>query len=137
MRVLVSVDMEGIAGVVDSDDIRPGHAEYERNRVLLTAEANAAVRGVFAHDADATVLVTEAHAAFRNLLPERLDRRAELLRFATRRRTSRPPTRCVTSSRCSVPFDQRRAARARGIPRCRRPLTAGGLYRGLMRSLGA
>src|SRR5580692_9035329 len=80
MRVLISVDMEGIGGVVDADDISPGHAEYERNRGLLTAEASAAVRGVYAYDADARVLVTEAHAAFRNLLPERLDRRAELLR---------------------------------------------------------
>jgi D-amino peptidase len=80
MRVLVSVDMEGIAGVVDADDVRPGHAEYERNRGQITAEANAAVRGVLAFDPDAEVLVTEAHAGFRNLLPERLDRRAELLR---------------------------------------------------------
>ena len=52
MRVLVSVDMEGVAGVVHADDIRPGHGEYERNRVLLTEEANAAVRGVYAFDAD-------------------------------------------------------------------------------------
>jgi D-amino peptidase len=80
MLVLVSVDMEGIAGVVHADDITPGHAEYERNRRLLTAEANAAVRGVYAFDPDARVLVTEAHAKFRNLLPEELDRRAELLR---------------------------------------------------------
>ena len=80
MRVLVSVDMEGIAGVVDSDDIRPGQAEYERNRTLLTAEASAAVRGVLTYSPDAQVLVSEAHAVFRNLLPERLDRRAELLR---------------------------------------------------------
>ena len=50
MRVLISVDMEGIGGVVDADDISPGHAEYERNRVLLTAEASAAVRGVYAYD---------------------------------------------------------------------------------------
>jgi len=70
--VLVSVDMEGIAGVVDRDDISPGHGEYERNRTLLTAEASAAVRGVHAYEADARVLVTEAHAAFRNLLPELL-----------------------------------------------------------------
>jgi D-amino peptidase len=80
MRVLVSVDMEGIAGVVDGDDVSPGHPEYERNRALLTAEASAAVRGVYACDSGARVLVTEAHAAFRNLLPEKLDRRAELLR---------------------------------------------------------
>jgi D-amino peptidase len=80
MRVLVSVDMEGIAGVVDPEDVRPGHAEYERNRALITAEANAAVRGVFAFQADSHVLVTEAHASFRNILPADLDRRAELLR---------------------------------------------------------
>ena len=80
MRVLVSVDMEGIAGVVDRVDIRPGEAEYERNRHLMTAEANAVVRGVFAHTADAEVLVTDAHAKFRNLIPEELDRRAWLLR---------------------------------------------------------
>ena len=80
MRVLVSVDMEGIAGVVDGEDVSPGHAEYERSRRLITAEANAAVRGVYACDPDARVLVTEAHGGFRNLLPEQLDRRAELLR---------------------------------------------------------
>jgi D-aminopeptidase len=28
VRVLVSVDVEDIAGVVDVDDIRPGHPEY-------------------------------------------------------------------------------------------------------------
>src|ERR1700733_11000581 len=80
MRVLVSVDMEGAAGVVDPEDVRPGHSEYERNRRQLTAEAGAAVRGVHAADPEAEVLVTEAHAAFRNLLPELLDRRSVLLR---------------------------------------------------------
>ncbi|MDQ2876378.1 MAG: M55 family metallopeptidase [Actinomycetota bacterium] len=80
MRVLVSVDMEGIGGVVDGDDISPGQGEYERSRSLITAEANAAVRGIYAFDPGAQVLVTEAHGKFRNLLPEQLDRRAELLR---------------------------------------------------------
>jgi D-amino peptidase len=80
MRVLISVDMEGIAGIADPDDVRPGHSEYERNRTLITGEASAAVRGVCAHDPGAEVLVTEAHAAFRNLLPDQLDRRATLLR---------------------------------------------------------
>jgi D-amino peptidase len=80
MRVLVSVDMEGIAGVVAPEDVRPGQPEYERNRALITAEANAAVRGVYAFEPDSQVLVTEAHASFRNLLPALLDRRAELLR---------------------------------------------------------
>lgn len=85
VRVLVSVDMEGVAGVVHSDDIRPGHGEYERNRALLTAEANAAVRGVHTYSADAQVLVADAHAQFRNVLPELLDQRAELVRGSPRR----------------------------------------------------
>ncbi|HTW04571.1 MAG TPA: M55 family metallopeptidase [Streptosporangiaceae bacterium] len=80
MRVLVSVDMEGAAAVVDREDVSPGTGEYERCRRLLTEEANAAVRGVHAFDPDAQVLVTEAHGPFRNLVPELLDRRAELLR---------------------------------------------------------
>jgi D-amino peptidase len=80
LRVLVSVDMEGIAGIVDGEDVSPGKAEYERNRKLITAEASAAVRGVFAYEPDSQVLVSEAHAGFRNLLPDQLDRRAELLR---------------------------------------------------------
>lgn len=80
MRVLVSVDMEGIAGVVAGDDVQPGHPEYERNRKLMTAEASAAVRGVHAYDHGAEVLVSDAHASFRNVLPDQLDRRARLLR---------------------------------------------------------
>jgi D-amino peptidase len=80
MRVLVSVDMEGAAGVVDREDVSPGEGAYEHNRALLTAEANAAVRGVYASEPGAQVLVTEAHGPFRNLVPEQLDRRAELLR---------------------------------------------------------
>jgi D-amino peptidase len=80
MRVLISVDMEGIGGVVDGEDVSPGQPEYERNRKLITAEANAAVRGVHEFDPDAEAWVTEAHAGFRNLLPESLDRRAVLLR---------------------------------------------------------
>jgi D-amino peptidase len=35
MRVLISVDMEGVGGVVDRDDVAPGHPGYERNRRLI------------------------------------------------------------------------------------------------------
>lgn len=80
VRVLISVDMEGVAGVVDPQDVRPGESEYERNRELMTDEANAAIAGVVAHAADAEILVSDAHAQFRNLLPTRLDPCAKLLR---------------------------------------------------------
>jgi D-amino peptidase len=84
VRVLISVDMEGVAGVVAPDDIRPGHSEYERNRIYLTDEANAAVRGAFAANPDAEVTVVDAHADFRNLVPDRLDPRCRLLRGSPR-----------------------------------------------------
>lgn len=85
MRVLISVDMEGVAGVVAPDDIRSGHAEYERSRGYMTDEASAAVRGVLAVDEKASIIVCDAHAQFRNILPERLDRRCTLLRGLPRR----------------------------------------------------
>jgi D-amino peptidase len=79
VRVLVSVDMEGVAGVVAPEDVSPGQAAYERSRVYMTDEASAAVRGILAHEPDASVVVCDAHAGFRNLLPDRLDRRCTLL----------------------------------------------------------
>ncbi|MGI8417803.1 MAG: M55 family metallopeptidase, partial [Nakamurella sp.] len=76
--------MEGVAGVVAPDDISPGHSEYERNRKYMTDEASAAVRGVLAFDPDASVVVCDAHAAYRNLLPDRLARDCTLLRGSPR-----------------------------------------------------
>ena len=84
MRVLVSVDMEGVAGVVAPDDISPGHPEYERNRAYMTDEASAAVRGVLSYDGQASVVVCDAHARFRNILPDRLVRGCTLLRGSPR-----------------------------------------------------
>ena len=84
MRVLISVDMEGVAGVTDPFDISPGNAEYERNRIYMTNEAAAAVRGVWASHPDADVFVCDAHAKFRNLLPHLLPRGSTLLRGSPR-----------------------------------------------------
>jgi D-amino peptidase len=78
MKILISVDIEGVAGVVDPEQTRPGNGEYERARRLMTAEANAAIRGAFAGGATACV-VNDSHGGFRNLLAEELDPRAELL----------------------------------------------------------
>jgi D-amino peptidase len=59
MRVYISVDMEGISGVVhedQTDPIEPRHAgEYNRFRRLMTDEANAAITGAL--DAGATSVV--------------------------------------------------------------------------------
>ena len=76
MKILISVDIEGVAGVFHPEQTRAGNAEYERARRLMTAEANAAVRGALAGGAT-EVLVNDSHGGFRNLLPDELDPRAQ------------------------------------------------------------
>ena len=82
MRVYISVDMEGIAGVVHEDQTNPIDprcaSEYARFRRLMTAEANAAIQGAL--DAEASrVLVNDSHWTMRNLLAEELNEAAELM----------------------------------------------------------
>src|SRR3989441_5144592 len=79
MRVYISVDMEGIAGVVhesQTDPTTPAFAaEYARFRRFMTAEANAAVEGALAAGAT-RVLVNDSHWFMRNLLAEELHQTA-------------------------------------------------------------
>ena len=79
MKVLISVDMEGICGVTSWVQVMPpeveGHprstVEYERARARLTREVNAAVEGALAGGAE-EVVVNEAHDGMRNLVAEDL-----------------------------------------------------------------
>ena len=80
MRVYLTVDIEGIAGVVHSDEGSPGNPEYERARRLMTAEASAVVAGIFDSDPDSAVTVVDVHGPYRNIIPEELDERATLSR---------------------------------------------------------
>ncbi|MEU3003074.1 M55 family metallopeptidase [Streptomyces sp. NPDC007020] len=80
MKALISVDMEGISGIVHSSETNPERYDYQRGRELMTAEANAVIAGVLDAEPTADVLVADAHGTFRNLLPEQLDRRARLVR---------------------------------------------------------
>ena len=73
MKVFISVDLEGVGGYVKWDV-----ADRERERELITGEANAAISG--ASEGGATeVLVTEAHGNMRNIIPEKMDSRAVFL----------------------------------------------------------
>jgi len=73
MKVFVAVDMEGIAGIVQSDN-----AQRQLERRLMTEEVNAAARGAFAGGAT-EVFAGESHGNMRNLLPESLDARVGYL----------------------------------------------------------
>ena len=82
MRIYLSVDMEGIAGVVHEDQTNPTDprcaGEYARFRRLMTLEANAAIEGAVAGGAT-KILVNDSHWTMRNLLAEELNPAAELI----------------------------------------------------------
>ncbi len=78
MKVYISVDMEGVAGVVNWKQTGYDGEDYSRFRKLMTSEANAAVQGAFDAGAD-TVVVNDGHGSMRNLVIEELDSRAELI----------------------------------------------------------
>jgi D-amino peptidase len=71
VKVYISADMEGIAGVVSPDQLGPTGFEYPRFREFMTAEVLAAIEG--AREAGATeILVSDSHGNGLNLLIERL-----------------------------------------------------------------
>jgi D-amino peptidase len=71
VRVYISVDMEGVAGIVAWEQCLAGGDDYALGRDLLVGEVNAAIEGCVAAGASA-VLVNDAHSAMRNLPPAAL-----------------------------------------------------------------
>jgi D-amino peptidase len=67
LKVFISVDMEGIAGVVTADQLGPKGFEYTEFRGFMTAEALAAVQA--AKESGATeIVVADSHGNGENLL---------------------------------------------------------------------
>ena len=84
LKVYVSVDMEGIGGVVTGDQLGPGGFEYERFRQFMTSEALAAVNA--AKEAGATeILVSDSHGNGQNLLIEQFPPDVRIIRAWPRR----------------------------------------------------
>ncbi|MFI1753557.1 M55 family metallopeptidase [Streptomyces sp. NPDC020571] len=79
MRIYISADMEGVTGLVDADDVQPGGRDYERGRLMMAQDVNAAVRGAVAAGAT-DITVNDAHGPMRNILPEALHPAARLIR---------------------------------------------------------
>jgi D-amino peptidase len=84
VKAYISADMEGITGLVDAQDVQPAGRDYEHGRVMMTEDVNAAVRGAFAAGAS-DVLVNDAHGPMRNLLHDKLDPRARLIKGGGKR----------------------------------------------------
>ena len=78
MKVFVSADLEGVAGVVHEEHVARDGREHDRARKLMTQEVNAAVEGAL--EAGATeILVNDSHGTMRNIIPEELHEAAELI----------------------------------------------------------
>jgi D-amino peptidase len=71
MKVFLSSDMEGTAGIVDWQQCLGDGPEAVAGRALLLNEVNAAIEGALAGGA-AEVVVNDSHAAMRNLPPAAL-----------------------------------------------------------------
>ena len=79
MRVFISSDIEGVAGVVSSPETATAGFDWSRARERMTREVLAAMEG--AREAGATgFVVADSHGSGLNLLPEMLPDDAELVR---------------------------------------------------------
>jgi D-amino peptidase len=71
MRVFVTTDLEGVAGVLLDSQVGGDSPEYQRSRRLLTHEVNAAVEGSLAGGAT-DVVVDDGHASGFNFIFDEL-----------------------------------------------------------------
>jgi D-amino peptidase len=78
VHVVISIDLEGVAGVATRQQTLPGGRDYAAARALMTAEANAAVAGAFRGGAT-SVVVVDSHGPADNIPAAQLDPRAELV----------------------------------------------------------
>ena len=79
LKVFISVDMEGITGVVNWEDVRRDGKDYGYFREVMTKETNAAIEGAIEAGAK-EIIVRDSHGSARNLLPEMLNKNSKLIR---------------------------------------------------------
>ena len=80
MRYFISVDMEGISGIVDGSMVSNKQHDYEKGRKLMVEDVNAAIRGILASDPKAEITVCDAHGSMNNINPTDLNKAARLVR---------------------------------------------------------
>lgn len=78
MKIYISTDFEGVAGIVDWDQIMVGSHDYDMGRRLLLGELNAAIDGAASAGASEFV-VNDSHSSMRNLEPDLIRGRATLI----------------------------------------------------------
>jgi D-amino peptidase len=78
VKVFISFDMEGVAGIVDWSQCQAPGQPYEEGRALLLGEVNAAIDGALAGGAT-EIVCNDSHGTMNNLNPAHLHGRAAYL----------------------------------------------------------
>lgn len=78
MKVLVSVDAEGLQGVTFGTQVLPGKLDYSVGKDAMNLSSNAVIRGAFSSGAD-EVTVVDSHDGNRNMDAAQLDKRARVI----------------------------------------------------------
>jgi D-amino peptidase len=78
LKIWISCDMEGVAGIVDWDQCRPGSPGYALGCALLLDEVNAAIDGAVAAGAT-EIVVNDSHSRMANLDPRKITGSASYL----------------------------------------------------------
>src|SRR5580765_5452919 len=78
-KIFISVDMEGITGVVQPAQLGPEGFEYASARAWMTAEVNAAIAGISA-SGPAQILVADSHGNGQSLLIDKLPEDVRIVR---------------------------------------------------------
>jgi D-amino peptidase len=78
-KVFISVDMEGITGVVQPAQLGPDGFEYQRAREWMTGEVNAAIAGIRA-SGPADIVVCDSHGNGQSLLIDKVPDDVQIVR---------------------------------------------------------
>jgi D-amino peptidase len=84
LKLFISADMEGVAGVARDEQTDPAGRDYGLARRLMTLEVNAAIEGALEAGVQ-EIVVSDGHWFGTNLLPDELHPVAELLSGHPRR----------------------------------------------------
>lgn len=78
-KIFISVDMEGISGVVQPAQLGPDGFEYQRAREWMTGEVNAAIAGI-RETGPAEILICDSHGNGQSLLIDKVPEDVRIVR---------------------------------------------------------
>lgn len=78
MKLYISVDMEGITGLVDATFVDSSKSNYSRGQAIMTAEANHVIETAFEAGCS-EVIVNDSHSKMNNLIIEKLHADTQLI----------------------------------------------------------